>query len=222
MHKTFAKGLFYAVAVILVLWTSSLTYSFVASVLPNSHWAMPLFALVVFDIGMIAWLKVYLDAAQGTGQRAVALGACIFDFIGVGLMALAELFLGGQTLVSAPERLGEFALWGIGVWTVANVGAVLAFHLLDPNARKSMALRTEMDAIFDESLAKLKTKRVSIGGKLSDQLADGMLMQLVAELSADVEQEGVPDELQERTAVPAGIHSANGQVEADFLSDTSQ
>lgn len=34
MNRTIAKGLFYAVATILVLWTGSLTYTFVATALP--------------------------------------------------------------------------------------------------------------------------------------------------------------------------------------------
>lgn len=219
MHKTIAKGLFYTVATILVLWTSSLTYSFVSSVLPNSHWAVPLFALVVFDIGMIAWLKVFIDFAEGSGQRVVSIAACIFDFIGVGLMALSEIFLGGQTLVAAPENLGEYALWGIGIWTVANVGAVLVFHLLDPQARKNMALRGEMDAVFDEALKKLKTKRATVSGQLSDQLSDGMLAQLMAELAADADRDGVPDVFQGNAQLPTPTPKpeANGQEPKDFL-----
>ena len=227
MHKSLAKGLFYAVATVLVLWTSSLTYSFVRSVLPDVHWAVPLFALVVFDAGMIAWLKVFIDYAEGSGQRAVAIAACIFDFIGVGLMILAEIFLGGQTLVAAPENLGEYALWGIGIWTVFNVGAVLAFHLLDPEARKTMALRTEMDAVFDESLKKLKDKRAGVSGHLSDQLSDGMLRQLMAELAADVNQDGIPDVFQTSSPQaalpdPAPQPHANGQTDKDFLATGEQ
>lgn len=231
MHKTIAKGLFYAVATILVLWTSSLTYSFVAGVLPDTHWAVPLFALVVFDVGMIAWLKVFIDFAEGSGQRAVAIVTCVFDFIGVGLMALAEIFLGGQTLVVAPENLGEYALWGIGVWTVANVGAVLIFHLLDPQARKTMAIRAEMDAVFDESLKKLKTKRATVSGQLSDQLSDGLLVQLMAELAADADLNGAPDLFQGNGRLTAGTKPqlkdgtkahANGQEPEDFLADQSR
>ena len=37
MHKTIAKGLFYGVATVLILWTASLTYSFVATALPQTH-----------------------------------------------------------------------------------------------------------------------------------------------------------------------------------------
>lgn len=192
MGKSIAKGLFYAVVTVMLLWTASLTYSFVAGVLPKAHWAVPLFSLVVFDAGMIAWLKVFLDYAQGSGQRAVALVASLFDFLGVGLMTLAELFLGGQTIVQAPANLGEYALWGIAVWTVVNVGGVLAFHLLDPEARQRMAIQNERDAVFTESLKKLAEKRVYVSGALSEQLSESMLRQLVADLAADWDSEILP------------------------------
>jgi len=185
MHKTIAKGLFYGVATVLILWTASLTYSFVATALPQTHWLVPLFALVIFDIGMLAWLKVFLDYAQGSGQRALALILSLFDFLGVGLMVLAEILLGGQTMVAPPENLGEYAIWGIAIWTVVNVGGVLIFHMLQPDARRKMVLQSEMDMIFDEALKKLSTRRVAIGGELSDRLADGMLAQLVAGLSLE-------------------------------------
>ncbi len=185
MHKTIAKGLFYGVATVLILWTASLTYSFVSTALPQTHWLVPLFALVIFDVGMLAWLKVFLDYAQGSGQRALALILSLFDFLGVGLMVLAEILLGGQTMVAPPENLGEYAIWGIAIWTVVNVGGVLIFHMLQPDARRKMVLQSEMDLVFDEALKKLSTRRVAIGGELSDRLADGMLAQLVAGLSLE-------------------------------------
>ena len=215
MQKTIAKGLFYAVATILILWTGSLTYAFVAAALPQAHWLVPFFALVVFDVGMLAWLKVFLDYAEGSGQRAVALMMCIFDFLGVGLMVLAEILLGGQDLVSAPQHLGEYAIWGIAIWTVVNVGAVIAFHLLHPEARRKMALRAEMDMVFDEALQKLSTKRANISGQLSDQISDGMLVQLMAELATNPQQPGMAKVLQ--SSRPPADASHNHQDKDGFL-----
>ena len=219
MHKSIARGLFYGVATVLILWTASLTYTFVRTALPQVHWIVPVFALVVFDIGMLAWLKVFLDYAQGSGQRAIALIMTLVDFLGVGLMVLAEILLGGQTMVAAPESLGEYAIWGIALWTVANVGAVIAFHLLHPEARRQMALRTEMDQVFDEALKKLGTKRAQVSGQLSDQLSDDMLMQLVAELAANREAT-IPAASPALAITPASLEpSKNHQGSEDFLGD---
>jgi hypothetical protein len=217
MHKSIARGLFYGVATVLILWTASLTYTFVRAALPQVHWIVPVFALVVFDIGMLAWLKVFLDYAQGSGQRAVALIMTLVDFLGVGLMVLAEILLGGQTLVMAPANLGEYAIWGIAFWTVMNVGAVIAFHLLHPEARRQMALRAEMDQVFDEALKKLGTKRAQVSGKLSDQLSDDMLMQLVAELAANREA-AIPATGSALSVTSASLEpSKNHQGSEDFL-----
>ena len=219
MHKSIARGLFYGVATVLILWTASLTYSFVRTALPQVHWIVPVFALVVFDIGMLAWLKVFLDYAQGSGQRAVALIMTLVDFLGVGLMVLAEILLGGQTMVAAPANLGEYAIWSIAFWTVMNVGAVVAFHLLHPEARRQMALRAEMDQVFDEALKKLGTKRAQVSGQLSDQLSDDMLMQLVAELAAKREAV-IPASAPTLAVTPANLEpSKNHQGMEDFLAN---
>lgn len=215
MHKTIAKGLFYGVATVLILWTASLTYSFVATALPQTHWLVPLFALVIFDIGMLAWLKVFLDYAQGSGQRALALILSLFDFLGVGLMVLAEILLGGQTMVAPPENLGEYAIWGIAIWTVVNVGGVLIFHMLQPDARRKMVLQSEMDMVFDEALKKLSTRRVAIGGELSDRLADGMLAQLVAGLSLEGNRPALEPALPPAEAKP--LPASENHRGSDFL-----
>ena len=215
MHKTIAKGLFYGVATVLILWTASLTYSFVATALPQTHWLVPLFALVIFDIGMLAWLKVFLDYAQGSGQRALALILSLCDFLGVGLMVLAEILLGGQTMVAPPENLGEYAIWGIAIWTVVNVGGVLIFHMLQPDARRKMVLQSEMDMIFDEALKKLSTRRVAIGGELSDRLADGMLAQLVAGLALEGNRPALEPGLPTAEAKP--LPASENHRGGDFL-----
>ncbi len=215
MHKTIAKGLFYGVATVLILWTASLTYSFVATALPQTHWLVPLFALVIFDIGMLAWLKVFLDYAQGSGQRALALILSLFDFLGVGLMVLAEILLGGQTMVAPPENLGEYAIWGIAIWTVVNVGGVLIFHMLQPDARRKMVLQSEMDMVFDEALKKLSTRRAAIGGELSDRLADGMLAQLVAGLALEGNRPALEPALPPAESKPLPV--SENHRDGDFL-----
>jgi hypothetical protein len=216
MQKTIAKGLFYGVSTVLVLWTASLTYMFVATALPQTHWLVPLFALVIFDVGMLAWLKVFLDYAEGSAQRVMSLSMCLFDFLGVGLMVLAEILLGGQTLVAAPANLGEYAIWGIAIWTVVNVGGVLIFSIAKPDARRKIVLQSEMDLVFDEALKKLSTKRAAISGQLSDQLSEGMLAQLKAELSAGQYGTAAPA-LVAPLAGPQPAAENNHRENGDFL-----
>lgn len=215
MTKTFAKGLFYFVATVLFLWTSYLTYSFVASVLPNAHFLVPLFSLVVFDVGTIAWLKVFLDQAEGSAQRAVSIGLSIFDFLGVGMMTLSEVFLGGQTLASAPENLGEYAVWGIAIWTVVNVGGVIAFHAFDPEARRKMAIRAEMDAVMEDAYKQLASKRQENSTVLAHQISEGMMRQVEHDLLADQNRDGIPDIMQPKGTTVTPTQPAHGQTQGN-------
>lgn len=193
LNRTIAKFLFYTVAVVLFAWTASLTYGFLSMALPNTFWLVPLLGLIVFDAGMIAWLFVFLSHAEGAIQRAVALILTLWNFIGVGLMTIAEILLDGQQLVEAPEMLGTVAIWGIGLWTIANVLGVIVFHLGDNQARRAMAYQSEKDAIYEAALDDLKTRRVSVQQVLSKEISQAMMNEIIAELRSDVDNDGRQD-----------------------------
>lgn len=184
MWKFIARTVFYIVALVTLAWTASLTYTFVSDALPNMGVIVPAFALIVFDGGMLAWLIVYLHYAEGAGQRGVSMFATVFDLLGVGLMAIAEIFLGGQTMVTAPEALADWALWGIGIWTVANVGFVVLFHLLSPKARREMALRDAQDHIEEQAFEQLKAKTSEIAARVAHRLSDEMVSDAIRQLTA--------------------------------------
>lgn len=191
--RTIARGLFYLVAVILLAWTSSLTVTFVRNALPGQFFLVPYLALVTFDAGMVAWLFVFLRLAEGAGQRATAIVTCLLDFIGVGLMVIAEILLGGQTLTAAPANLGTYAIWGIGLWTVLNVLAVLVFHLADPEEQKKMSIQNEKDQVWKGALENLATRRSENSARLTTELGARMYQDLLAELMVDANNNGVPD-----------------------------
>ena len=193
LNRTIAKFMFYTVVIVLLAWTSSLTYSFLSMALPNTFFLVPLLGLVVFDAGMIAWLFVFLAHAEGSIQRAVALILTLWNFVGVGLMTIAEILLDGQQMVQAPAMLGTVAIWGIGIWTVVNVLGVLVFHLGDNNARRSMAYQAEKDAIFDAALGDLKNRRIAVQKAMSEEISRAMMDELIADLRTDVNRDGRPD-----------------------------
>lgn len=190
MTRVLAKFLFYAVAIILLIWTSSLTYSFLSMALPNTFWAVPLLGLVVFDVGMISWMFVFLGHAEGAIQRAVAIALTMFNFVGVGLMVIAEILLDGQQLVEAPEMLGTAAIWGIGIWTIANVLGVLIFHLGSPAARREMAMQTEKDALHEGALKHMRAGRTARQTELAGAMGDILLEELIASLDTKTDDDG--------------------------------
>lgn len=190
LNRTIAKFLFYTVALVLFVWTSSLTYGFLSMALPNAFWLVPLLGLVVFDAGMVAWLFVFLSHAEGAIQRAVAIILTLWNFVGVGMMTIAEILLDGQQLVEAPAMLGTVAIWGIGIWTIVNVLGVLVFHLGDNQARRAMAYQSEKDTIFDAALSDLKTRRIGVQKALSEEISRAMMDEMIAELRQDIDGDG--------------------------------
>ncbi len=209
--KTLSKFLFYAVAIVLLAWTASLTVAFITAALPNMAWYVPYLALVAFDGGMIAWLFVFLKYAQGTMQRAVSIALTAFDFLGVALLVIAEILLGGQNIAEAPAALGTWAIWGIGIWTVVNVAGVLLFHIGDPDAQVQMSIQNEKDAIFRGALANLGSRRVENSKALADTLGARMYDAMLAELFVDRNGDGIPDALQSGQAVPGHVIASQTQ-----------
>ena len=218
LNRTIAKFLFYGVAIVLLAWTSSLTYSFLSMALPGQLWIVPLLGLVVFDVGMISWLFVFLSHAEGAIQRAVGIILCLFNFVGVGLMTISEILLSGQTMAAAPDMLGTIAIWGIGIWTTVNVLGVLVFHLGDPSARKEMAIQSEKDAIFEGALTDLKQRRIGAQKALSHELSGVMFGELLADIRSDADGNGVPDIMERgRQDAPQAAPSARNMAVEDLI-----
>ena len=216
LNRTIAKFLFYAVTIVLLAWTSSLTYSFLSMALPGTFWLVPMLGLVVFDAGMIAWLFVFLSHAEGAIQRATSIVLCLFNFVGVGLMTISEILLSGQTMAAAPEMLGTVAIWGVGIWTTVNVLGVLVFHLGDNNARRAMAYQAEKDAIFDAALKDLTTRRIAAQKAMSEEMSRAMMDELTAELRADTDGDGRRDMLERPGEVKRGHNAPRQESQQPF------
>ena len=173
MMKWASKILFYFVAACLVAWTASLTYAFVAQALPNqpvTRW----FALIVFDLGMVSWLLIFMFGAAGIAQRGIAFLLSIFDLAGVGLMCYAEIFLGGQTLAAIPGNIGSYALYAVVIWTVVNLAGVWGYHYAEPENIKRMKNQGIEDMLFAKTMKKLEKKMEAMSDEVADEMSDGM------------------------------------------------
>lgn len=163
----------YVFAIVVILWTASLTLSLVSRLLPGDD-ITPFFALALFDGGALVWLVVFIVKAQGLMQRATALIMTTLDLLGVGFMSFAELYLGGQTFAEVPPELGKLVIWGVGIYTMLNVVAIYAFHITDPAVSQEIEIRTEQDKIQSEAMeqarARLQARSISLGNRLADRL----------------------------------------------------
>jgi len=218
LKRTGSTIVFGLISAVILLWTASLTTSFLRAALPGQFWAVPYLGLVVFDGGMIGWLIVYLYNAEGSMQRTIALGLTIFNLLGVGLMTIAEIVLGGQTLTVAPDMLGTAAIWGIGLWTIANVAAIVGYHLASPDARIAAAIQEEKDALVDAALDDLRNRRQANAAALSGQMGGAMYRELVAALGTG--EDGIPGKEHQPAAAPAPARSITPATPiGDLLAD---
>jgi hypothetical protein len=73
-----------------------------------------------------------------------------------------------------------------------------------------------MDLVFEEALKKLSSKRAAISGQLSDQLSEGMLLQLKAELATGQFAAAASPALVPATVKPQPVAEAQRE-NGDFL-----
>jgi hypothetical protein len=176
-----SKVLFYIFCVVIVVWTGSLTVSFVTRVMPGAG-VEPFLALAVFDGGAICWLLVFLSYSKGLGQRSVSLLMMVMDLIGIGLMTVAELLMGGQTFTDAPEQLGSVAVWAIALWTIANVIAAYSFHVLSPSAMKEIAMGVAKDKVEAQGIKYLEDNLSKLGEQLGTEMGKALLDQAIRDM----------------------------------------
>lgn len=188
-----AKIVFGFIAVALFMWTAYLTVSFLTMALPGAFWIAPYLGLVVFDLGTIGWMIVNLFLAEGAAQRTISAGLTLFNLLGIGLISMAEIVLGGQTLTAAPAGLGTAAIWGIGIWTFVNVAAIVAYHMSSPEAKLAAAIQDEKDATTEQALTNMRERREANALALSEQMGGDMYRVLLAELLKDSDRDGVAD-----------------------------
>jgi len=181
LSPVLARGLFYILAAALFTWSCSLTMTFLGDVLPHIPLAKYL-GLIMFDLGALSWLFVFLKASQGLAQRAIALAMSLVDLAGAVLIGFAEIMLGGPQFAEIPKDLGTAAIWSIAVWTGLNLFAILVFHLMDPTAQREMAQRNAMDKITSQALDVLDKRTDELAAGVAGELAEAWCDHLLLEL----------------------------------------
>ena len=211
-----AKIVFGFIAVALFSWTAYLTVTFLSMALPGAFWIAPYLGLVVFDVGTIGWMIVNLFLAEGAAQRTISAGLTLFNLLGIGLISMAEIVLGGQTLTAAPAGLGTAAIWGIGIWTFVNVAGIVAYHMTSPAARLAAAIQDEKDATVEQALDNMRERRAAKALLLSEQMGGGLYSALLGEVLTDGDRDGIPDLYERKTNVgPRTVPSDRPRLTAD-------
>lgn len=115
----------------LLIFTGFRSVHLVSSTLPPDAQILGFAALAALDLGLIAWLVYATRGARGA-QRTIAVLMIVVDLAGVSAAVIGDTFLiaGGG---AANDLVSTVALWVLPIIVIANVGATVACHLLDPN-----------------------------------------------------------------------------------------
>lgn len=173
--------LFYLLAASLLMWTGRLTISLVSTILPDMPYA-PVFALALFDFGVFIWLAVYIYKAAGISQRIISILMTLADLVGVGLVSILEIYMGGQELVDIPAEMPEMAILALGIWTMLNLAAVVAFHLTDPQSTEAIIIGVERDKIRSAALVALENSMSEIAEELGQELGADLKASVLASM----------------------------------------
>lgn len=151
LSATIGKIIFYIFVSAVAAWTASLTLAEMKAILPNDP-ITPYFALALFDGGALAWLMAWTGHARGLTQRAISAIMLVVCLAGVVLLSAGRLLDGGQTMVTASTSLAAAVIYGVIGATLANLVAIYAFHISDPETMEAMEAGLLSDTLRDEAM----------------------------------------------------------------------
>ena len=151
MKRWIATAVFGLLGLVVIGFSIKLAYDVMAILFPNDP-VLKFMAIALFDGGVIGWLMTYIAKAKGTPQRGIALLLTVLDFIGVAAMAIAGIYMGGQTLADIPQWAGALVVNVTIIATVVNAGAYYYYHANDPEVREQIQAQELEDTLNEEAL----------------------------------------------------------------------
>ncbi len=156
-NRFIAKGAFYLLVGVLLLYAASRTLHFVQLVMDNSTWGY----LFLFStgVGAIIWLYVYLSYAEGAKQRAIAFVMGLVDIIGELVLVFADtVYVGDKAgLVKMTEtEMNTFIIVSVVVVGV-NIFAGYLFKLWDLNVEQEQHAQDLVDHVTEATMKHLNT-----------------------------------------------------------------
>ena len=189
MGKGIGRILVLLVAGALMLYSGSRTFHLLSSTLPAGQEILAVIALAAFDIGLVAWLLVFLRGAEGGLQRGISLLMVIVDLIGVVIGFMGDTLLtSGQTGIL--EQMAQSDRQTIILLTAGIVGINIAgtifFHLADPGNQKRMATEAAKDQIEEQSLNAIKQQAALLAAELAPTIASDWVLQMRAQFTGSL------------------------------------
>jgi hypothetical protein len=150
IKKWIASAVFTLLGLVVIGYSIKLAYDVMAVLFPKDP-VLKFMAIALYDGGVIGWLLAYVAKAKGTPQRGISLLMTVLDFIGVAAMAIAGIYLGGQTLADVPQWVGNLVVIATIAATVLNAGAYYFYHANDPDTIEEIQAQELEDDLVEEA-----------------------------------------------------------------------
>lgn len=174
--------LIWLVGVGLLLFTAFRSIHLVSSTLPPDAQILGFAALAGLDLGLLAWVAYANNGARGN-QRTVAILLVIVDFTGVCAATLADtLLISGQNA----EMVGMVASWLLPIVICANIGGVVATHLLDPEQALRNAEREVTDALHGQLIENMLSNKAQLASDVAPEMADQKRRELASAFTSSL------------------------------------
>lgn len=169
-----AKVLFYVISGALLVYAASRSIDFITATLPPDQQIIGFLGLAATSGGMIAWLLLFLYAAEGMGQRITAGIMTVLDMIGeFGLFTMDTLYQAGESGMTVKLTSDEIRMvvLSLSALIAVNILATVIYHLLEPGNLKRMREASVRDQLEAKTLKEIETRGDTIAEKLAPQIA---------------------------------------------------
>lgn len=187
MGKKLGGILVLIVAGALMLYSASRTMHLLSATLPAGQEVLAVIALAAFDLGLVAWLLVFLRAAEGGLQRGIALLMVIVDLAGVVVGFLGDTLLSaGQTglLAKMAEGDKQTVIMLTALVIAINIAGTVFYHLCSPDNLKRMTEEAARDKIQSQALAAIAQQANILAEELAPVIAADWVRNMRADFSA--------------------------------------
>ena len=178
MKSSISRILISILGLCLLFYSGLRSVDFVQMTVPADKQFLAYFAIASTELGMVFWLATFLYGAEGAVQRGLSLMMVVVDFCGaVSLFSADTLIRSGEKGIIASIDAGtmQTLILALSIIVAINIGATLAFHIFDPEARKKQAAEEAMDQIEELALKKISASASVLASELAPQMADDWL-----------------------------------------------
>jgi hypothetical protein len=186
--KETAKVAGYVFAVLVVGFTSVLTFQMAARLVPGNI-LMQAMVLILFDVGAIVWFTQFLFVARGVMQWVLSGIGFLVGLVGAVVMAAGELVLGQSLVVlEDPTALGWVLVSTVICAALAHAILLYAFHFTDPDTwnrlDNSVAVTKAVTQAYKDARGEIVRQTFSMTQDLAASVVEDARLQIRAQALA--------------------------------------